>query len=660
MAQSPGSARGDKGCYGVRLTGSIDGLDRESRVLMSTLDPFAGVPGPLRTALERRGFTSLTAVQRAVLAADSQGQNLRISSQTGSGKTVALGLVLARSLLAAREPDDAAEREPAAAREPGAGRPRGPLALVITPTRELAVQVRDELRWLLAEVPGLRIEVVTGGTDVGGERRMLRRPPTILVGTPGRLLDHLRSQALSCAGVEHVVLDEADRMLEMGFRDELEAIIDELPAERRSHLMSATFPALVRRVADRFQGKALHLQGTVLGEANDDIDHVAQLVAQGEGYAALVNALLLALGERVLVFVDRRIDASELAELLANDGFPALPFSGDLGQAQRTRTLQAFRTGTISVLVSTDVAARGIDVPDISMVVHMSTPQDPDAYTHRSGRTGRAGRRGRSLLLVPPRAQRHVTRLLASAGIEADWQPVPTPAKVQKAITKRTRKQLHARLDAEEGPADKTLEYAKQLLEGRDPMKVVAALLEMAEPRLPCEPKAVRELAPVFERGYERGAERGPERTLERTPERGRGPRPMPTERGAGVRAGQATRDGYVRFFVNWGVRGGATPARLLSHVCRRGGIDSQHVGAIDLGPGSATFEVAQEAAAEFEARAREPDARDPGVKIARDDGRRPMARGPRTRRDAPRGPRGARLGTPPHPDGEDRHEQRS
>jgi ATP-dependent RNA helicase DeaD len=622
---------------------------------MSTLDPFAGVPGLLRTALERRGFTSLTAVQRAVLDADSQGQNLRISSQTGSGKTVALGFVLARALLAERgsandvppaladgELGDDVRPEPpkSPAREPGAGRPRGPVALVITPTRELAVQVRDELSWLLADVPGQRVEVVTGGTDVGGERRMLRRPPTILVGTPGRLLDHLRSQALSCAEVQHVVLDEADRMLEMGFREELEAIIDELPVERRSHLVSATFPALVRRVADRFQGKALHLQGTTLGAANDDIDHIAQVVAPGETYPALVNALLLALGERVLVFVDRRIDASDLAGMLANDGFPALPFSGDLSQAQRTNTLQAFRTGTINVLVSTDVAARGIDVPDISMVVHMSTPQDPDGYTHRSGRTGRAGRRGRSLLLVPMRARSHVTRLLASAKIEADWQPVPTPSKVRKAITKRTRKELHARLDAEGGPAEKTLEYAKQLLEGgRDPATVIATLLELAEPRLPCEPKQVKELAvgPERERSAgPRAAERG---AGPRPSERGTGPRT--SERGTGPRPAQSERGEYVRFFVNWGLRGGVTPGRLLSHLCRRGGIGSEQVGAIEVGPASSTFEVAQDAAAEFEVRAREPDDRDPGVRITRDDGRRAMARGPRTHRDAPRGPRG-------------------
>lgn len=483
---------------------------------MSTLDPFAGVPGPLRLALVRRGFTSLTAVQRAVLTADAEGYDLRISSQTGSGKTVALGLALARCLLAEHD----------AATTPEGARVRGPAALVITPTRELAVQVREELRWLLAELPDVRVEVVTGGTDLGGERRMLRRPPTILVGTPGRLLDHVRSEVLCCEGVRHVVLDEADRMLEMGFREELESIIDALPAERRSHLVSATFSGLVRRIADRFQIRALHLQGTALGEANDDIAHIAQVVPSGQGYGALVNALLLAQGERVLVFVDRRTEASDLAEQLAGDGFAALPFSGDLSQAQRTRTLHAFRTGTIQVLVSTDVAARGIDVPEISMVVHMTPPQDPDGYTHRSGRTGRAGRCGRSLLLVPPRAQGYVTRLLAAARIQADWQPVPSPAKVRKAITKRTRKQLHARLEAEAGPADKTVQYAAQLLEGRDPVTVVAALLELAEPRLPREPIEVEAIGPVPER-RDRGPRPGRDDDARRLPSRR--PRPRGT-----------------------------------------------------------------------------------------------------------------------------------
>ena len=440
-------------------------------------EPFEGVPPQLRTALERRGFTSLTAVQQAVVEGASTDRDLRISSQTGSGKTVALGLVLGRALLEGPPLPKSLE---------------GPRTLIIAPTRELATQVAEELSWLLAEVPRVRVEVVVGGTDMRSDYRMLRNPPAILVGTPGRMLDHIRGEALSCKDVQTVALDEADRMLDMGFREELEAIIEALPEARRSHLVSATFAGPVRSIADKFQRDPVHLEGTQLGKANADIEHVVQLVDHGQRYEALVNALLLTLGEQVLVFVNKRLGASELAEKLSEDGFAALPFSGDLSQAQRTRTLNAFRNGTIQVLVSTDVAARGIDVPDIAMVVHMSPPQDPDDYTHRSGRTGRAGRQGRSLLLVPPRAQHFVRKLLSAAKVDASWQPVPTPGKVRKTITKEVRRTLHARLDSAAELDEKTLAYAASVLEKRDPVQLVATLLRMAEPRLPREPMSVR------------------------------------------------------------------------------------------------------------------------------------------------------------------------
>jgi ATP-dependent RNA helicase DeaD len=438
---------------------------------MTTTDPFAGVPAPLASALRRRGFTAPTAVQRAVLEAECEGRDLRISSQTGSGKTVALGIALARPLLAAPHS------------------PAGPAALVIVPTRELAVQVREELRWLYAEVPGLRVEAVTGGTDLSRERRRLAEKPAIVVATPGRLLDHLRAGALDCTGVGHVVLDEADQMFDLGFREELDAILEALPAERRSHLLSATFPPPVRQLADRFQKDALRLEGTRLGAAHEDIVHVAHLVRPHEVYAALVNLLLLAEGARCLVFVRRRADTTELAEQLAGDGFVALPLSGDLAQAQRTRTLAAFRNGSVPILVATDVAARGLDVPDLATVIHLEPPRDAEAYTHRSGRTGRAGRKGLSLLLVPPHARRRVEWVLANARVSADWQPAPTPARVRRTLEKRHRRRLRARLAAAETPlGEARLAHAAELLEGRDPVAVVAALVELAAPALPREP----------------------------------------------------------------------------------------------------------------------------------------------------------------------------
>ena len=349
-------------------------------------------PSALKAALESKGYSTLTEVQAAVLAPDAAGRDLLVSAQTGSGKTVAIGMALA---------DDLIER--------AAHESTGPLALLVAPTRELAVQLHRELSWLFEETP-LSLSVVTGGANLGRERRALRAKPQIVVGTPGRLLDHVRQGTLDLSEARQVVLDEADQMLDMGFRDELEAIVQALPAERRSHLVSATFPANVRRFADAFQGSAVHLQGTALGEAHEDIDHVAYVVDARQRYEALVNELLMAPEERCLVFVRRRVDAAEVAELLERDGLNAQPLSGELAQAQRTRCLEAFRRGKVRVLVATDVAARGLDIADVGLVVHLDLPSDAANYTHRSGRTGRAGQKGRSLVLVPARGERRARR----------------------------------------------------------------------------------------------------------------------------------------------------------------------------------------------------------------------------------------------------------
>ena len=336
------------------MTDSVDPLEGKKiveRLADSAVDKLAGVPELLAQAIRKRGFSELSSVQRAVLDAESEGQDLRISSQTGSGKTVAIGFALARHLTT----------EASVAVSDRAG----PSVLVLVPTRELAMQVRDELHWLYAGVPGLRTEVVMGGTSIMLERRALARRPQIVVGTPGRTLDHMKSGTLGSSGVCHVVLDESDRMLDMGFREELEAILERLPKERRTHMISATFPAGVRRLADRFQKNALHIEGTRLGAANADIEHTAHILDRRDRYAALINLLLLNEGARCLIFVERRIDATSLASKLTGDGFPVQSFSGELPQAQRTRTIEAFRAGAIQTLVSTDVAARGIDVPDI-------------------------------------------------------------------------------------------------------------------------------------------------------------------------------------------------------------------------------------------------------------------------------------------------------
>lgn len=547
-------------------------------------DPFALVPAALRTTMTRRGFTDLTEVQTAVLAADAATHDLRISSRTGSGKTVAIGLGLGELLIATAGRRDLP----------------GPTTLVIAPTRELADQVAREFTWLFAEVPAVQADSVTGGTSVLHERRRLERRPRILVGTPGRLLDHIQNSAVDLSAVDQLVLDEADQMLDLGFRDELDAILEALPSARRTHLVSATFPEEVREFVERIQSNAVTVAGTPPGEAHADIEHIACICHPRDRYDALVNLLLMTEGERTLVFVRTRQDTATVAEQLAEDGFAAMAISGDMAQPQRTRTLQAFRRGIVTALVATDVAARGIDVPEITQVVHLDLPMDSATYTHRSGRTGRAGRKGRSVMLVPPGARRRAFRILDEAGLDASWRDVPGPEPIQRMLDERAEGRLLA-LVGEEGPqaTARDLGTAERLLEGRDPAEVVARLLAKARPRPVCAPREIE--VPTPARGRERDRAPGPDRAPRReAPRRTQGP-------GA---------DGYVSFVINWGTQQGASPKRLLAHVCRRGGITGDRIGSIDVAPRGATFEVDRAVARAFATRVRTPDRRDPHLII--------------------------------------------
>lgn len=553
----------------------------------ATPSPFDGIPELLVRALKKKGYESLTSVQEAVAAADAEGRDLQVSSQTGSGKTVALGIVLARGALTRDRQSD------------------GPEALVIVPTRELANQVSEELSWLFASIPGTRVASVTGGTPVFRDRQTLNNRPRVLVGTPGRLLDHVRSGALDLSGACEVVLDEADQMLDMGFKEDLEAILDATPADRRTHLVSATFPDGIARLARQYQNDPLVIEGTRLGDANIDIEHVGHLVNGGDRYSALVNILLLSGGQKTLVFVERRADTMELAVRLEGDGFAALPISGDLAQSQRERTLAAFRDGRATILVATDVAARGLDVPDVGMVVQTAPPIDSEIYTHRSGRTGRAGNKGTCVLFAPPRRRRHVERLLHQASVNIDWRDVPGASEVQRMIDERSRAATVSQLEEalEKGLSKKHVHTAAELLEGREPKDVVAALLMRLEP-------AAKARAVQVDGGA--GSDRG---------HRGQS---------AGDSNMRASESGKVRFFINYGENQGATPGRLLASVCRRGQVEGHHIGAIAIHPNASTFDVDGGMAAQFEELVQRRDPRDAQTFIRRDRGPSAGAGGPR------------------------------
>jgi ATP-dependent RNA helicase DeaD len=387
--------------------------------------------------------------------------------------------------------------------------------------------------------------------------------------------------------------------------------------------VSATFPHAVKALADRFQKDPLTLEGTKPGDAHPDIQHIAYAIRRHETYAALVNVLLLAGDSRCLLFVNRRVDATELAEKLAADGFGAAPFSGELPQAQRTRTLAAFRSGLLPILVSTDVAARGIDVPDISTVIHVDPPRNSAAYVHRSGRTGRAGRNGRSIVLVLGAESKKIGRMLQAARIAVSWQPVPKPEQVEKALHKQARKILFERL-AESTPTEAQQMAAKQLLEERDPIQVVAALLEMAKPKPPREPMDVVGLDPFSDERPGRRDRGGRDSRDTRGGYGGSASDEHPRrgdkfeKRTPGPRGERPAAGSFTTFEVSWGEASGASTPRLLSHVCRRGGLESNQVGAIRVFAETSTVEVGSDVADAFEARAARPDERDPGIAITR------------------------------------------
>jgi len=558
--------------------------------------------GPaLASALADKGYDTLTPVQQAVLDEALEGRDLRITSQTGSGKTIAIGFAV-RDLL-----DDLAP--------PAGGTPR-PRVLVLAPTRELAKQVADELSWLFAPLR-VRVAAVTGGSGYVDQKRALSVSPAVVVATPGRLRDALERGRIDATGLAAVVLDEADSMLDLGFREDLDAILALLPAERRSHLVSATFSRDVVSLADRFQRDPVHVQGTRLGEAHADIEHVVHLVEPAQRVDAIVN-LLLADDAKSLVFVRTRADVSRVAGELAEAGFVVRTLSGEMEQAERDRALAAFRQGGVQALVATDVAARGIDVRDVARVIQIEPPSDVETYTHRSGRTGRAGKQGTSVLFVSPSHYPAIARGLARAKIAHRVEPVPAPEAIQRAREEKLAAWL-AREGEGETVDPHAMALAERILRGAGAVTAVARLVEKAGLHGPTRARHVRAIHPPRS---EEGAR--PKRPAHERVERGprgeaRGGDAREGEaRGGAMRDGRPHADGWVTFRVTWGGVHGADPRRLLALACRRGKIRGSDVGSIRVEGTYSLIDVASAVAASFENEAAQPDPRDPRVKIAR------------------------------------------
>ena len=511
---------------------------------------FSDLPLVLGGALAERGYAEPTAVQAAVLDPQAEGRDLIVSAQTGSGKTVAFGLAMAGDLLGedGRVPPVAA-----------------PLALVIAPTRELALQVSRELMWLYGKAGG-RVATCVGGMDPSAERRALRAGPPIVVGTPGRLRDHLERGSLDLSGLRAIVLDEADEMLDMGFREDLEEILDATPEGRRTLLFSATMPRPIVALAKRYQRDALRISTVGDDRGHGDIAYQVVTVSPAEIEQAVVNLLRFHEAETAMLFCATRDNVRRLHATLQERGFGVVALSGEHSQSERNHALQALRDRRARVCVATDVAARGLDLPTLSLVVHVEIPRDAEVLQHRSGRTGRAGKKGTAVLIVPYPRRKRVEAMLRGAKIQALWSDVPTP----EAIRAQDRERLLAALlaPAEFDAEDRAL--AARLLAERSPEDIAAALVRAHRAAMPA-----------------------PEEMITNTPEARREP---------GREAHRPGFDDVVWFRMDIGRRQNADPRWILPLLCRRGHITKNEVGAIRIGANDTHFQVPRAIAKKFNA----------------------------------------------------------
>ncbi len=509
---------------------------------------FPELPSTLETALQERGYETATAVQAEVLQPEADGRDLVVSAQTGSGKTIAFGLAMAKQLLG----EDG--------NVPFATSPR---ALIVAPTRELALQVSRELAWLYAKT-GARVATCVGGMNPSQERKALRSGATIVVGTPGRLRDHLERGALDLSALAAVVLDEADEMLDMGFREELEEILDATPDGRRTLLFSATMPKPIENLARRYQRDALRIATISEGRGHGDISYQAVTVSPPEIENAVVNLLRYHEAETAILFCATREKVRHLHATLQERGFGVVALSGEHSQSERNQALQALRDRRARVCVATDVAARGIDLPTLSLVVHVEIPRDAETLQHRSGRTGRAGRKGTAVLIVPFSRRKRVESMLRHAKISADWTDAPDRDAIKAKDRERLLEKLMEPVEVDEGDR----ELAERLLAQRSPAEIAAMLVQSFRSAMP-----------------------EPEDLIANTPE---------ARREAQKERHRPGFEDTVWFRMDIGRRQNADPRWILPLLCRRGHITRNEIGAIRIGPAETFFQIPRNIAEKF------------------------------------------------------------
>ena len=524
-----------------------------------------GITSPVLKAVQQLGYEQPSPIQAQSIPILLNGENLLGVAQTGTGKTAAFALPLLSRINSAQ---------------------KTPQILVLTPTRELAIQVAEAFQTYARNLKGFHVLPIYGGTDMRGQLRGLERGAQVIVGTPGRILDHIRRRSLKLNELNGLVLDEADEMLRMGFIDDVETILAETPDTCQRALFSATMPPAIRRVVKKYLGDAKEVS---IEAKTKTVERITQRYLTVKGHQkmdALTRILEVEEFDGMIIFVRTKSATAEVAEKLEARGFSAAALNGDLSQTLRERTVNRLKKGQIDIVVATDVAARGLDVERISHVVNYDIPYDNEAYVHRIGRTGRAGREGQAILFVAPKESRLLRSIEQSTRQKITVMELPTGAQVSDQRVQQFQSRILE--DIETGKLDQFRGLLEKLAEdnGVSMTDIAAALTYQMQQERPLFPK----LAPLETGG--RGRDRSERRDR---PERG-------DKRERGGRKEQASRPRrdnkhlddieMVTYRMEVGKNHGVMPKDIVGAIANEAGIESKNIGRIKLDDDHSTVDL--------------------------------------------------------------------
>ncbi|MEI2817944.1 MAG: DEAD/DEAH box helicase [Microthrixaceae bacterium] len=537
-----------------------------------------GLHEDLLAVLTALGYEEPTPIQAETIPALIAGRDLLGQAATGTGKTAAFALPILERL-------------------GSRGESTAPRALILAPTRELAMQVSEAIH-RYGRSTGLRVLPICGGQPMGRQLGALRSGTDIVVATPGRAVDHVARGSLDLQGIEIVVLDEADEMLDMGFAEDLQRLLDATPSTRQTVLFSATLPPRIGGLARQHLTNpvTVSIRAERSAEESARVRQVAYVVPRSHKASALGRILDVEAPESAIVFCRTRLEVDELTETLNGRGYRAEALHGGMDQQQRERVLGRVRSGLADLMIATDVAARGLDIDRLTHVVNFDVPASPETYVHRIGRVGRAGRTGVAITLVEPRQDRLIANIERAIKRQLDVAPIPTVAELRSRRLALTAAALRTSLNAHD-ELERFAELVDELTEHHDVRAVAAAALRLAHLAAAGEDDEQVEI-PQLELGRpkrDRGPARSHDRPMTRGPgdkRRANGPERLP-KTGQRVRlSDKPVESGYARLFIGAGRRQGIRAGDLVGSICGETDLVGRQIGAIDIAEHFALVEV--------------------------------------------------------------------